>query len=99
MQTTARKKEGKTMTQVNVNEYVRDLTRSAQEVSQVITQSAVEALERNTRYVQSVLTDGMEVLKSHVESTRSLLETVSGEAQKPQDVFQTVTNSVVATQE
>jgi len=87
------------MTQVNVNETVRDLTRSAQEVSQVIARSAVEAVERNTRYVQSVLTDGMEVLKSHVESTRSLVETISGQAQKPQDMFQTVTNSAVAAQE
>jgi polyhydroxyalkanoate synthesis regulator phasin len=87
------------MTQVNVNETVLDLTRSAQEVSQVIAESSVEAVERNTRYVQSVLTDGMEVLKSHVESTRSLVETVSGQVQKPQDMFQTVSNTTMAAQE
>lgn len=87
------------MAQVNVNETVRDLTRSAQEVSQVIARSAVEAAERNTRYVESVLTDGIEVLKSQVESARSLVETVSGQVQKPQDMFQTVTNSVLAAQE
>lgn len=87
------------MTQMNVNETVWNLTQSAQESSQAIAQSAVEAQERNTRYAQNVLTNGIEVLKSHVESTRSLVETVSGQAQKPQDMFQTVTNSAVAAQE
>jgi len=87
------------MAQMNVNETVWNLTRSAQETSQAIAQSAVEAQERNTRYAESVLTNGIEVLKSHVESTRSLLEAVSGQAQKPQDMFQTVTDSAVAVQE
>jgi predicted nucleic acid-binding protein len=84
---------------MNVNETVWNLTQSIQESGQAIAQSAVEAQERNVRYVQSVLTDGVEVLKSHVESTRALIETVSGQAQKPQEVFLTVVNSKVAAQE
>jgi len=87
------------MTQMNVNETVLNLTQSAQESGQAIAQSAVEAQERNIRYAQSVLTNGTEVLKSHVDSTRSLVETVVGQAQKPQEVFQTVANSAVAAQE
>jgi len=87
------------MTQMNVNETVLNLTQSAQETSQAMAKSAVEAQERNVRYAQSVLTNGTEVLKSHVDSTRSLVETVVGQAQKPQEVFQTVTNSAVAAQE
>jgi len=87
------------MTQMNVNETVWNLTQSAQETSQAMAKSAVEAQERNVRYAQSVLTNGTEVLKSHVDSTRSLVETVVGQAQKPQEVFQTVTNSAVAAQE
>jgi short subunit dehydrogenase-like uncharacterized protein len=87
------------MTQANVNETIWKLTQSVQEASQVIAQSAAEAQERNARYAQSVLTDGIEVLKSHVESARSLVETVSGSVQKPEDMVQTVTNSAVAAQE
>jgi len=84
---------------MNVNETVWNLTQSVQESGQAIAQSAVEAQERNVRYAQSVLTDGVEVLKSHAESTRTLIETVSGQAQKPQEVFLTVVNSTVAAQE
>ncbi len=87
------------MTQMNVNETVWNLTQSVQETGQTIAQSAVEAQERNIRYAQSVLTNGTEVLKSHVESTRSLMEEVIGQAQKPQEVLQTITNSAVAAQE
>jgi len=87
------------MTQTNVNETVWNLTQSAQESGQAIAQSAVEAQERNIRYAQSVLTNGTEVLKSHMDSTRSLVEAVIGQAEKPQEVFQTVTNSAVAAQE
>jgi hypothetical protein len=49
--------------------------------------------------VQSVLTNGTEVLKSHVESVRTLLQTVTEQAQRPQEVFQSVANSTVTAQE
>jgi len=87
------------MTQTNVNETVWNLAQSARETSQAIAQSAVEAQERNMRYAQSIWTNGTEVLKSHVDSTRSLVETVIEQTQKPQEVFQSVTNSAVAAQE
>jgi len=79
--------KGKTMAEKNVNETVWNLTQSVQESGQAIANSAVAAQERNVRYAQSVLTNGVEVLKSHAESTRTLIETVSGQAQKPQEVF------------
>jgi len=87
------------MAEKNVNETVWNLTQSVQESGQAIANSAVAAQERNVRYAQSVLTNGVEVLKSHAESTRTLIETVSGQAQKPQEVFQTAMNSAVAAQE
>src|SRR5437016_14466437 len=79
-------RKGKTMTQTNVNETVWNLAQSARETSQAIAQSAVEAQERNMRYAQSIWTNGTEVLKSHVDSTRSLVETVIEQTQKPQEV-------------
>jgi len=87
------------MAEINVNETVRNLTQSVQETGQAIAHSAVEAQERNLRYAQSVLVNGTEVLKSHTESGRELIETVIGQTQKPQEVFQTVSNSTIAAQE
>jgi di/tripeptidase len=87
------------MAEQNVNETVWNLAQSVQESGQAIANSAVAAQERNVRYAQSVLTNGVEVLKSHAESTRTLIETVSGQAQKPQEAFQTVINSAVTAQE
>lgn len=87
------------MAETNVNEAVWNLTKTVQEAGQAIANSAVGAQERNIRYVQSVLMNGTEVLKSHVESARTLLQTVTEQAQRPQEVFQTVANSTAAAQE
>jgi hypothetical protein len=97
MQATARK--GKIMAETNVNEAVWNLSKTVQETGQAIVNSAVATQERNLRYVQNVLTNGTEVLKSHVESVRTLLQTVTEQAQRPQEVFQSVANSTVAAQE
>lgn len=87
------------MAETNVNEAVWNLSKTVQETGQAIANSAVAAQERNLRYVQSVLTNGTEVLKSHVESVRTLLQTVTEQAQRPQEVFQSVANSAAAAQE
>jgi hypothetical protein len=87
------------MAETNVNEAVWNLSKTVQETGQAIANSAVAAQERNLRYVQSVLTNGTEVLKSHVESVRTLLQTVTEQAQRPQEVFQSVANSTVTAQE
>jgi hypothetical protein len=87
------------MAETNVNEAVWNLSKTVQETGQAIANSAVATQERNLRYVQNVLTNGTEVLKSHVESVRTLLQTVTEQAQRPQEVFQSVANSTVAAQE
>jgi hypothetical protein len=87
------------MAETNVNEAVWNLTKTVQETGQAIANSAVAAQERNIQYVQSVLVNGTEVLKSHVESARTLMQTVTEQAQQPQEMFQTVANSTVAAQE
>lgn len=45
------------------------LNKSWYETYQVIAQSAFDVQDRSTQYVQSVLTDGVETLKDHVESS------------------------------
>jgi len=50
--------------------------------------SAIAAQERNVRYAQSIIQNGTDVLKSHVESTRTLMQTLAEQSQKQQETFQ-----------
>jgi len=84
------------MAENTVNEATRSLIQSLRESNQAIVDSAVAAQERNAKFAQSVLENGIEVLKSHAESTRSLMQEVGP---KQREVFQTVVDSAVAAQE
>ena len=55
---------------------------------QVLMDNAVAAQERNTRFAQSVFENGIEVLKSQVDLTHSLLQELEQQAQKRQATFQ-----------
>jgi len=54
---------------------------------QSMADSAVAAQERNVKFVQSFLEDGTEVLRSHVEGTRTLLHTLTEQSRKQQEAF------------
>jgi hypothetical protein len=83
----------------NVNEATRNLTTSVQEANQAIATSAVAAQERNMEYAQSTLDNGIEVLKSHAEDTRHLLQELVEQPKPQQEVLQTVVNAALAAQE
>ncbi len=85
------------MAENTVNEVTRSLIESLRESNQAIVDSAVAARERNAKFAQSVFENGIEVFKSHVEGTRSLMQEVG--PKKQQGVFQTVVDSAVAAQE
>ena len=52
--------------------------------------SAITAYERNMRYAQSILQNGTEVLKSHVNSARTLMQILAEQSQKQQETFETL---------
>ena len=84
------------------NETTRELIDSVRESSKAIADSAVAVQERNVEFAQNVLENGIEVLKSHAESTRSLMNELSEQAKKQpnwQEGFQSVLDSTVAAQE
>jgi len=54
---------------------------------QSVADSVVAARERNLKFVQGVLENGTEVLRSHVEGTRTLLQTLTEESQKQREAF------------
>jgi len=82
-----------------VNEAAWNLTRSLSETNQAIADSAVAAQERNAKFAQSVFENSTELLKSHTESTRALMQELMEQPEKEQSVLQTVVDSAVAAQE
>lgn len=59
---------------------IQRLNQSWYETCQIVTQSTFDVQGRSVQYVQSVLTDGIETLKGHIEIARHLLNVAS----KPQ---------------
>jgi hypothetical protein len=82
-----------------VNEAAWTLSQSVREANQAIADSAVAALETNMKFAQGIFENGIELLKSHAESTRTLMEEFVGEPEKDQAIFRTVADSAVAAQE
>jgi len=64
---------------------------------QPVVNNAIAAQERNVHYAQSVVENGAEVLKSHVRSSRDLMQTLAEQARKQQEAFQTLTRESVDT--
>jgi hypothetical protein len=62
-----------------------------QPLFQSVADSAVAARERNLKFVQGVLDNGTEVLKSHVEGTRTLMQTLTEQSQKQREAFGVLT--------
>src|SRR6266516_4254818 len=89
---TAIKKVSKIVTrnQNKVNDAAWNLSTSVRESNQTIANSAVAAQERNVKFAQSFLQNGTELLKSHGESTRTLMQTLAEQSQKQQEAFQTL---------
>ena len=54
---------------------------------QTVADSAVAAQERNVQFVQGVVENGTEVLRSHVEGTRTLMQTLIDQSRKQREAF------------
>src|SRR3989442_12140173 len=82
-----------------VSEATVSLSESIRESNQAIADSAVSAQERNMKFAQSIFENSVELLKSHAEHTRSMMEEFVGEPEKSQALFQTMASSAVSAQE
>ena len=90
------------MTDTKASEATRKLLSSVQETSKAIADSTVATQERSLAFAQSVLENSIEVLKSHAESTRTLLQELLEQAKKQQvgpEGLQAVVDSAIAAQE
>ncbi len=76
------------MTENTMSEATWNWTRSVNDASKALSESAVAAQERNMRYAQSMFENGLEVVKSHTNETRALTQTLIEQSQKQQEAFQ-----------
>lgn len=87
------------MANKKVNEATWNLTQTLRETTQAVTESAVAAQERNVAFAQNTFENGIELLKSHAESTRSLIQEQVKESQNQNVDFQAAMNAAIAAQE
>jgi hypothetical protein len=84
------------MAENKVNEVAWNMTRSLTEINRAITTSVTTAQERNIRFSQGVVENSMEVLKSHVDATRTLAEEMVEKPDKQAELLQDMVNTGVA---
>src|SRR5215467_3872219 len=72
-----------------------ELIQKQQEAWQVMTESVVSAQESNMKFAQSIFENSVEVLQTHAESTRSLLQTLIDESHKRQQAYRTLVQASV----
>jgi len=82
-----------------VSEATEGLSESVREMSRTIVDSALAAEGRNWKFAQSIFENEVELLKSHVDSTRAVMEKLGGEPEKRQPLFQSVADGVVDARE
>lgn len=90
------------MTNTKANEAAAKLITSVQDTNKAIADSTVTTLERNLSFAQNVLENGVEVLKSHAESSRSLMQEFVEQARNRQvgpGALKSLVDSTIAAQE
>jgi predicted nucleic acid-binding protein len=92
----------KIMTDTQASQATKKLLGSVQETSKALADTLVAAQERNLAFAQSVLENSIEVLRSHAESSRTLIQELVEQAKKQQvgpEGLQAVVDSAIAAQE
>ncbi len=87
------------MAENKVNEAAWNFATSIRETNRAIADSAVAAQERNVRFAQSTFENGVELLKSHTEGTRSLMHEVPEQPEDVQGAFLAVIDGAFAAQQ
>ncbi len=90
------------MADTQINQATRELIASLRQTTRAIMDSAIEAQQQNITFAQSILENGAEVLQSHAESTRTLMQELMAQAREQpgwHEGFQSVLESAVAAQE
>jgi len=87
------------MAKNKANEATWNLTESLRDTNQAIVETAVEAQNRNLAFAQNTFENGVELLKSHADSTRNLISDQLEQSEKQAVDYQAFANSAIAAQE
>lgn len=90
------------MTNTKANEAATKLIKSVQDTNKAIADATVTTLERNLSFAQNVLENEIEVLKSHADSSRSLMQELVEQARNQQvrpEALRSFVDSTMAAQE
>ncbi len=90
------------MTDTKESSATKKVLGSVQETSKAIADTVVAAQEHNLAFAQSVLENSIEVLRSHAESSRTLIQELVEQAKKQQvgpEGLQAVVDSAITAQE
>lgn len=90
------------MTDMKANEATSNLIKSVQDTNKAIADSTVSSQERTLTFARSVLESGIEVLRSHAESVRTMMQELVDQAKKQKlgsEGLQTLADNAIAAQE
>lgn len=90
------------MTDTKASDAAKNLIKSIQETNKAIADAAVATQERNLAFAQSVLENSVEVLRSHAESARTVMQEMVERAREQQvgpEGLQSLVDSAIAAQE
>jgi len=87
------------MAKNKANEATWNLTESLRDTNQAIVETAVEAQNRNLAFAQNTFENGVELLKSHADSTRNLISDQLEQSEKQAVDYQAFANTAIAAQE
>lgn len=83
------------MTEYKFDEATWTVVKAIGEANEAIADSAIVAQERNIKYARSIFLNGIELLKSHAESTRNLTQELVEQSQKQQAALQALLHEAV----
>lgn len=83
------------MSENKMNDAALNMVRVMRDTNQAIANTMLAAQERNVKYTQSVLLNGLEVLKSQNESARTLAQQLLEMSQRQQEAWQTIAQESV----
>lgn len=78
-----------------MSEAALNIVRTVRDANQAIANNIVAAQDRNVKYTQSVLVNGLEVLKSQMDSNRTLGQQMLEMSQRQQEAWQTIAQETV----
>ena len=87
---------------MKANEATSNLIKSVQDTNKAIADSTVSSQERTLTFARSVLESGIEVLRSHAESVRTMMQELVDQAKKQKlgsEGLQTLVDNAIAAQE